>query len=103
MSCDDQNSISSADAFLVYDLLGAQVFFLCFVLSEKSDFHLHLGKILFLKRGQNQILQQETTYKRNPSNLQKWWIFASYFDQNINTYIKQMTSILKFTAHIVTS
>lgn len=62
MSCDDQNSISSADAFLVYDLLGAQVFFLCFVLSEKSDFHLHLGKILFLKRGQNQILQQETTF-----------------------------------------
>lgn len=48
-------------AFLVYDLLVAQLF-LCFVLSEKSDFHLHLGKILFLKRGQNQILQQETTF-----------------------------------------
>lgn len=45
MSCDDQNSISSADAFLVYDRLVAQVF-LCFVLSEKSDFHLHLGENL---------------------------------------------------------
>lgn len=45
MSCDDQNSISSADAFLVYDLLGAQVFFM-FCVKREIGFSFAFGENL---------------------------------------------------------
>lgn len=68
MSSDDQNSISSADSFLVYDLLGAQVFTFC--VKREIGFLFAFGEnIVFCKRGQNHFNKKQPFLKKNTKNL----------------------------------